>query len=99
MKTARLYLAATIAWGALSTMQAWAAPVDAGTSPESKKKAEAQLQMYNAQPKEAFAACRRRPSGEPCRYVVAPLGTTYQRTVEGSCWVPENSRRLPLVCQ
>ena len=99
MKIARLYLAATIAWGALSTMQVWAAPADAGTSPESRKKAEAQLQMYNAQPKEAFDACRGRPAGVSCRYVVAPLGTTYQRTVEGSCWAPENSRRLALVCQ
>src|SRR5512139_1079890 len=45
MKTARLYLAATIAWGAVSTMQVWAAPVDAGTRPESRRKAEAQLQM------------------------------------------------------
>lgn len=99
MKTGRLYLTAIIALGTLSTIPVLAAPVDAGTSPESRDKAARHAQAYNAQPREAFEACRGRPSGVQCTYVVTPMGTTYRRQVDGSCWAPENSRRLPLVCQ
>ena len=99
MKTGRRYLAAIIALGTLSTIPVLAVPVDAGTSPESKDKAARHAQAYNAQPREAFEACRGRPSGVQCTYVVTPMGTTYRRQVDGSCWAPENSRRLPLVCQ
>jgi len=80
-------------------MQVLAAPVDAGDGPQSKEKTVRHLQIYSAQPKEAFDACRGRASGVPCTYVVAPLGTTYRRQVEGSCWAPENANRMPQVCR
>lgn len=99
MTTRRLYLVATIALGALSTLPVLAAPVDAGSSPMAKEKVARQLQFYNTQPREAFEACRRRPSGVQCSYVVTPPGTTYRRQVEGNCWAPESARRLPPVCQ
>lgn len=99
MKTGRLYLASAIVLGALSAIRVLAAPVDVGGSDESRQKAARHARMYNEQSKEAFEACRGRSSGVPCSYVVTPLGTTYSRRVEGSCWAPESSQKLPLVCQ
>jgi hypothetical protein len=101
MKAAPVFWTSLLVALSLWSIAATAAPaVDGGTGPASKEKAERHAQMYKDLPSEAFGACLGRPAGVKCSYVLPPTNSRpYSVPVDGSCWAPENSVRLPLGCR
>jgi len=100
MRATRILQASLLATLLTASFMAHAAPADAGNSPGAREKAARHARDYNESPPEARAACRDRASGTACSYILPPSAVRlYDKKVEGSCWAPENSTRLPTVCR
>jgi hypothetical protein len=100
MKTAPIFWTSLLATLSMSTMTAFAVPIDVGKSEASKEKTGRHAEIYKQLPSEAFRACLGRSSGVQCSYDLPPTNSRpFSQRVDGSCWAPENSIKLPQGCR